>query len=56
MDWSVLWQAGAFLVASGAVYGGIRSDLKSIHETQARHGRAIKKLSKKINAGVINAA
>lgn len=31
-DGGLLWQVAAFLVAAGAVYGGIRNDIKSIHE------------------------
>lgn len=39
-----LWKLGAFLIAAGAVYGGIRSDLKEMHEHIGRHEKAIDRL------------
>lgn len=30
------WQLASFLVAAGAVYGGIRGDLKAMHARQDR--------------------
>lgn len=35
-DGSVMLQIVAALIAAGAVYGGIRSDLKAIHEQMMR--------------------
>jgi hypothetical protein len=45
----LLWQAGAFLLAAGAVYGGIRNDLKSMHERQNRLEEEIKCERERIN-------
>jgi len=43
-----LWQAalavGGMLVSAGAVYGGIRSDLKNMHERLAEHAERIQKI------------
>lgn len=36
------WQIGSLLVTGGAIYGGIRADLKSMHERiKAAHDAAI---------------
>lgn len=32
MDHSLIWQIASAILMAGAVYGGIRSDLKAIHE------------------------
>ena len=32
MGEALLWQIGLALISAGAVYGGIRSDLKAMHE------------------------
>lgn len=44
-----LWKLGAFLIAAGAVYGGIRGDLKAIHEQLAEHRADMKELNKRMN-------
>ena len=48
-----LWKLGAFLIAAGAVYGGIRGDLKTIHEQLAEHKQDLKDLTKRMNDCVI---
>lgn len=54
MDSALLWQVAAFLVAAGAVYGGIRGDLKNMREKIASHGRAIERIHDRLDgvAGV----
>lgn len=44
-----LWKLAAFLITAGAVYGGIRGDLKSIHERLAEHKDGIAELNKRLN-------
>lgn len=49
-DSSVLLQIVSGLIAAGAVYGGIRSDLKSIHEHLARVERSADKAHERIDS------
>lgn len=42
-------QIAGFLVAAGAVYGGIRNDLKRMHERQERFERALEKAHERID-------
>lgn len=39
-----MWKLGAFLIAAGAVYGGIRSDLREMHSRIRRNESAIEAL------------
>lgn len=32
MEFGILWQVVATIAAAGAIYGGIRADLKAMHE------------------------
>ena len=48
-----LWKLGAFMVAAGAVYGGIRNDLKTIHVQLAEHKQDLKDLTKRMNDCVV---
>ena len=49
MSSDLLLQVAGFLVAAGAVYGGIRNDLKRMHERQDRFERAIEKAHERID-------
>jgi len=49
MSAEMVWQIAAFLVAAGAVYGGIRNDLKVMHERQAAQDRAIERLHDRLD-------
>jgi hypothetical protein len=49
-DHSLLLQLVTILIAAGAVYGGIRSDLKSMHEAIARIERAAEKAHERIDS------
>lgn len=44
-----VWKLGAFLLAAGVVYGGIRGDLKNIHEQLREHRESMKELNKRIS-------
>ena len=46
-DW--VMQIAGFLIAAGAVYGGIRNDLKRMHERQERFERALEKAHERID-------
>lgn len=48
-DGSLLLQVVTVLIAAGAVYGGIRSDLKAIHERIAQIERAAEKAHDRID-------
>jgi hypothetical protein len=48
-DGSLILQLVSILVACGAVYGGIRSDLKAIHERVARIEKAAEKAHDRID-------
>lgn len=48
-DGSLILQIVTVLVACGAVYGGIRSDLKTIHERIAQIERAAEKAHDRID-------
>ena len=45
----MLWQVAAFLVTAGAVYGGIRNDLKDMHRRIDSNERAIEKAHERID-------
>lgn len=45
----MLAQVGLSLVAAGAIYGGIRGDLRSMHERITAHAAAIDKLHDRID-------
>lgn len=51
----LLWQIGVTLVTGGAIYGGIRADLKAMHErittAQGTANEAHKRLDKHIDKG-----
>jgi len=49
VDSGLLMQIASFLVAAGAVYGGIRNDLKQMHERQERFERALEKAHERID-------
>ena len=49
MDFDSLWRLGGFLLVAGAVYGGIRADLKEIHERIGRNERAIDRLHVRVD-------
>lgn len=55
MDSALLWQVAAFLVAAGAVYGGIRRDLMNMHEKIESHDRAIERIRDRLD-GVAGAS
>jgi len=48
-DGSLLLQVVTVLIAAGAVYGGIRSDLKTIHENIRRIEKAAEKAHDRID-------
>jgi len=39
--WQIALAVASILVSGGAVYGGIRSELKGMHERQVEHGQQI---------------
>ncbi len=39
--WQIALAMGGVLVSGGAVYGGIRAELRSMHERQMEQGRTI---------------
>jgi len=45
----LLWKVAAFLISAGAVYGGIRSDLKGMHRRIDSNERAIEKAHSRID-------
>ena len=49
MGFDMLAQVGLSLVAAGAIYGGIRGDLRSMHERINAHTAAIDKLHDRID-------
>ena len=49
-----MWQIGAFLVAAGAVYGGIRNDLKRLHEKSDEAQKMAGKAHEKIDQHMID--
>lgn len=49
-DGSLILQVVTVLIAAGAVYGGIRSDLKTIHENIQRVEKAAEKAHDRIDA------
>lgn len=49
-DGSLLLQVVTILIAAGAVYGGIRGDLKAIHENLRRIEKAADKAHDRIDA------
>lgn len=49
MSESLLYQLAVFLVTAGAVYGGIRSDLKDMHRRIDHHERAIEKAHERLD-------
>lgn len=49
-DGSLLLQVVTILIAAGAVYGGIRGDLKAIHENLRRIEKAAYKAHDRIDA------
>ena len=44
-----MWKLGAFLVTAGAVYGGIRSDLREMHSRIGRNESAIEALRGRVD-------
>lgn len=46
LDGSLLWQILVGLIVAGAVYGGIRSDIRSIHE----HIRRVERIADQAHA------
>lgn len=48
-DGGLILQTVAMLIAAGAIYGGIRSDIKSIHEHLRRIEGAAKAAHKRID-------
>ena len=48
-DGGLILQTVAMLIAAGAIYGGIRSDIKSIHEHLRRIEDAAKSAHKRID-------
>jgi len=49
-DGSLLLQVVTILIAAGAVYGGIRGDLKAIHQNLQRIEKAADKAHDRIDA------
>lgn len=53
MDGNLLWQIAAFLIgsaaASGAVYGGIRADLRVMHQALRGHKKSIRRLHERLD-------
>lgn len=45
----LILQLAGFLVAAGAVYGGIRSDLAAMRENIRRNERAVEKLHARLD-------
>lgn len=48
-DASLVWQVVLGLVMAGAIYGGIRSDLQSIHEHILRLERAAERAHRRLD-------
>jgi hypothetical protein len=48
-DGGLIFQVAGILVAAGAVYGGIRNDLRGMHERQDRLERSIDKAHERID-------
>lgn len=49
MPSDLLLQVAGFLCAAGAVYGGIRNDLKHMHERMERHEKAIDRVHTRLD-------
>lgn len=49
MSADLVMQIAGFLVAAGAVYGGIRNDLKRMHDRQERFERSLEKAHERID-------
>lgn len=49
LDASLVWQIILGLVMAGAIYGGIRSDLRSIHEHILRLERAAERAHRRLD-------
>lgn len=49
MSFDAVLQLAGFLAAAGAVYGGIRSDLRQMHQRQERLERSIEKAHERID-------
>lgn len=50
MPLDLLWQIGAAVVSAAAVYGGIRSDLKAMHERIGLNERAIERMHERMDS------
>lgn len=50
MSADLLWQIGAAVVSAAAVYGGIRSDLKAMHERISLNERAIERMHERMDS------
>lgn len=49
-DHGLFVQVGAMMIGAGAVYGGIRNDLRNMHEQIARLERALEKAHERIDS------
>lgn len=49
MSVDLIWQISMALIAASAVYGGIRSDLRHIHERILAHEQAVKRLHERVD-------
>lgn len=48
-EFGALWQVACFLVTAGAVYGGIRSDLRAMHSKIEDNAKAIEKAHERLD-------
>lgn len=47
-DIAGVWQIAVTLIIAGAVYGGIRADLKAIHEKLRGHKKSMRRLRRQL--------
>lgn len=49
VSFDALWQVGLAVIAAGSVYGGIRSDIRAMHERMMRAEKQIDRAHERIN-------
>lgn len=54
MGESLIWQIGLALLSAGAVYGGIRSDLKAMHEKISSAKESAGEAHKRLDSILLN--
>ncbi len=52
MDWALLMQVVGIVVGAGAIYGGIRADLKAMHERIESNAVAVGRAHERIDRHV----